>query len=104
MNPGGDALVALSRALGVKSEYFFRPRKASLGELEFRKKSRLGRKEEDRIKYRTLDFLERYLEIEDILAEVDAVLDSSCLPGFEPLQEMVPTSEEMESLLSNGVS
>jgi Zn-dependent peptidase ImmA (M78 family)/DNA-binding XRE family transcriptional regulator len=69
MNPGGDALVALSRVLGVKSDYFFRPQKVSLGELEFRKKSRLGRKEEDRIKYRILDFLERYLEIEDILSD-----------------------------------
>jgi len=69
MNPGGDALVALSRALGVKSDYFFRPHKVRLGELEFRKKSRLGRKEEERIKYRTLDFLERYLEIEDILSD-----------------------------------
>ena len=69
MNPGGDVLVALSRALGVKSDYFFRPQKVSLGELEFRKKSRLGRKEEERIKYRTLDFLERYLEIEDILSD-----------------------------------
>jgi len=69
MNPGGDALVALSRALGVKSDYFFRAQKVSLGEFEFRKKSRLGRKEEERIKYRTLDFLERYLEIEDILGE-----------------------------------
>ena len=69
MNPGGDALVALSKALGVKAEYFFRPQKVILGELEFRKKSRLGRKEEDRIKYRTLDFLERYLEIEDILGD-----------------------------------
>jgi len=67
MNPGGDALVALSRALGIKSDYFFRPQKVNLKELEFRKKSRLGRKEEERIKYRTLDFLERYLEIEDIL-------------------------------------
>ncbi len=67
MNPGGEALVALSRALGVKSDYFFRPSKVSLGELEFRKKSRLSRKEEERIKYRTLDFLERYIEIEDIL-------------------------------------
>jgi len=69
MNPGGDALIALSRALGVKSDYFFRPQKVSLGDLEFRKKSRLGRKEEERIKYRTLDFLERYLEIEDILSD-----------------------------------
>lgn len=69
MNPGGDALVALSRALGVRSEYFFRSQKVSLGELEFRKKSKLGRKEEDRIKFCTLDFLERYLEIEDILGD-----------------------------------
>lgn len=69
MNPGGDALVALSRALGVKSEYFFRSQKVSLAELEFRKKSRLARKDEERIKYRTLDFLERYLEIEDVLSD-----------------------------------
>jgi Zn-dependent peptidase ImmA (M78 family)/DNA-binding XRE family transcriptional regulator len=69
MNPGGDALVAISRALGVKSDYFFRPQKVGLSELEFRKKSRLGRKEEERIKYRTLDFLERYMEIEDILGD-----------------------------------
>ncbi len=69
MNPGGNALVALSRALGVKSDYFFRSQKVSLGKLEFRKKSKLGRKEEERVKYRTLDFLERYLEIEDILGD-----------------------------------
>ena len=69
MNPRGDALVALSRALGVKSDYFFRPQRVSLGELEFRKKSRLGRREQERIKYSILDFLERYLEIEDILGD-----------------------------------
>ena len=69
MNPGSNALIALSRALGVKSDYFFRSQKVSLGELEFRKKSKLSRKEEESIKYRTLDFLERYIEIEDILGE-----------------------------------
>ena len=41
MNPGGDALLALSKALGVKSDYFFRPQKISLGELEFRDKARI---------------------------------------------------------------
>lgn len=67
MNPSGDVLFTLSRALGVKPDYFFRPQKVSLGELEFRKRSKLSRKEEESIKHRTLDFLERYLEIEDIL-------------------------------------
>ena len=69
MNPGSDALIALSRALGIKPDYFFRSQKVSLGKLEFRKKSKLSRKEEESIRYRTLDFLERYLEIEDILGE-----------------------------------
>ena len=69
MNPAGDALIALSRALGVKPDYFFRPREAGLGHIEFRKKSKLGRKEEESVKYRTLDFLERYFEIEDILGD-----------------------------------
>lgn len=69
MNPGSDALLALSRALGVKPDYFFRSQKVILLELEFRRKSKLSRKEEESIKHRTLDFLERYLEIEGILGE-----------------------------------
>lgn len=67
MKPGSDSLIALSQALGVKPEYFLRPQEIALSGLEFRKKSKLAKKEEDSIKYRTLDFLERYLEIEDIL-------------------------------------
>lgn len=69
MTPGSDVLIALSRALGVKSDYFLRSKKISLGELEFRKRSKLSRKEGESIKYRTLDFMERYLEIEDILGD-----------------------------------
>ncbi|MCP4693660.1 MAG: helix-turn-helix domain-containing protein, partial [Desulfobacterales bacterium] len=70
MNPGSDTLISLSRALAVKPDYFFRPQKiAVLSKMEFRKKSGLGRKEEESVRYRTLDFLERYAEIEKILDE-----------------------------------
>ena len=69
MSPGSNVLIALSRALRVKPDYFFRSQDISLSELEFRKKSKLRRREEEIIKHRTLDFLERYLDIESILGE-----------------------------------
>ena len=44
------------------------------------------------------------LAVEEILAEVDATLDSDTLPGFEPLEPMVPDADELESYLVNGAS
>lgn len=70
MKPGSEVLLALAKPLGVKVEYFLRPRNLRITGLEFRKKSRLTAGEQDRIKYRTMDFLEKYLELEDILGGV----------------------------------
>jgi Zn-dependent peptidase ImmA (M78 family)/transcriptional regulator with XRE-family HTH domain len=67
MKPNSQVLNALSKALGVKAEYFFRDSKVSFSGLEFRKRSRLAKKTEDRIKQKTLDFLERYVEVEEVL-------------------------------------
>ena len=67
MKPDSQVLNAMAKALGVKAEYFFRDAKVSLSDLEFRKKSRLAKKTEDQIKQKTLDFLERYVEIEEVL-------------------------------------
>ncbi len=67
MKPSGDVLMALSRALEVKPDYFFRFPSVQLSNLEFRKKSSLKVKEQERIKHKALDFLERYFEIEEIL-------------------------------------
>ncbi len=69
MTPGSEVLMALSRALEIKPDYFFKDPDVSLSGMEFRKKSKLSVKESESIKYRTLDFLERYIEIEDILQD-----------------------------------
>ena len=69
MNPSSEVLSALSNALDVKPDYFFREPNVSLSDMEFRKKSKLSIKEYESIKHHTLDFLERYLEIEDILQD-----------------------------------
>lgn len=67
INPSSDILLAISKALDVKADYFFRSSRLKISGLAFRKKSKLRRKEEDRIKYQTLDFLQKYLELEEIL-------------------------------------
>ncbi len=72
IQPGSQVLLALARALGVKADYFFRASNVAIAGIEFRKHSRLGRKEEDRIKYRTIDFIQKYLEIEEILNNASA--------------------------------
>lgn len=67
INPSSDVLIELARALDVKVDYFFRPARFAITGLEFRKKSMLTKKIEEQIKYQTLDFLQKYLEIEDVL-------------------------------------
>ena len=67
IKPGSEVLLALSRALNVKADYFFRSSKVAITGLEFRKKSRLSKKAEEQIKYKTIDFLQKYLELENIL-------------------------------------
>ncbi|MFO7760143.1 MAG: helix-turn-helix domain-containing protein [Thermodesulfobacteriota bacterium] len=67
IKPGSEVVLALARALNLKADYFFRFSRVAIDGLEFRKKSRLSKKSEEQIKYQTLDFLQKYLELEDIL-------------------------------------
>lgn len=66
-NPGSEILIALAGALDVKVDYFFRPETVQISGFSFRKKSRLTKKEEDRIRHQTIDFLQKFLELEEIL-------------------------------------
>jgi Zn-dependent peptidase ImmA (M78 family)/transcriptional regulator with XRE-family HTH domain len=67
INPGSEVLLALANALGVKVDYFFRSSQVAISGIEFRKRSRLTKKAEERIKFQTIYFIQKYLEIEDIL-------------------------------------
>lgn len=69
MKPDSRNLIALAAALQVDTSYFYRKATIELTGLEFRKKARLPKKEKDRIENVTLDFLERYKEIETIMGK-----------------------------------
>jgi len=67
MKPSSDVLIRLAKALGIKPEYFYRHSEIELSGMQFREKSNLSVKKIESLKQRTIDFLERYLELETIL-------------------------------------
>ena len=73
MMPDSTTLIALSQALNVSVDFFFRSYTVSLDSLEFRKKSKLKVSSLVTIKEKVLDEVERYLEIENLL-EIDNLL------------------------------
>lgn len=65
--PDSQVLNILSNALDVKTDYFFRPFSVKLEKVEFRKHSRLQKKQVEGIREHVLETLERYLELEQFL-------------------------------------
>ena len=67
MLPNTTNLISLANALDVMPDYLLRPFSVSLDRIAFRKKSKLSVKEENSIKERIRDKIERYIEVEEIL-------------------------------------
>jgi len=65
--PDTEKINLLSKVLDVNPDYFFRSTKVELGEVEFRKLSKMPQKEASIIKEKTKEKLSRYLELEEIL-------------------------------------
>jgi len=65
MNPSGDVLIAISNTLMVKPDYFLKKNQVELGEILFRKKAGLSKKNEESIVEKVRDYVERYFEIEN---------------------------------------
>lgn len=67
MMANSTVLLALAKALDVKTDYFFRPFTVSIENVEFRKKSKLQVKDVNAIRQKVSDLVERYLELEQFL-------------------------------------
>lgn len=68
VRPSSKILMQLAQALNVPVDYFFRTTSVDLKDIEFRKHSRLSKRDIDRIKGECCDFLERYFELESLLS------------------------------------
>lgn len=67
--PNSTRLLKLSKVLGVKPEYFFRPDTVSLAPLEFRRLARMPAYRQAQVEELMRDHLERYLSLENSFDE-----------------------------------
>ena len=57
MKPDSELLIIIASVLGVAIDYFYRGTKVKMEWIEFRKKVKLSKTEEEIIKEKTIDFL-----------------------------------------------
>lgn len=65
--PDAEKINILGKALKVSPDYFFRTTKVELGDVEYRKLSKMPQKDAAIINEKTKEYLSRYLELEEIL-------------------------------------
>jgi len=65
--PSSGVLLSLANALGVRTEYFFRPVKIELQEPQYRKHVRLPAKAKQQIDGDVIEQVERFIELERLL-------------------------------------
>lgn len=68
MSPSSDVMTALSKALGVSMYYLSAPQEIEIGAVEFRTKASTTAKDRARVETEVIEWVERYLQIEEILA------------------------------------
>ncbi len=118
MKPSNDVLIRLAMDLGVKPEYFYRHSEIELTGMQFREKSNLSAKKIESLKQRTIDFLERYLELETILGAQEKFfnpLNSVTINSLADVEKaalklrnkwklgLAPISNLLEMLEENGI-
>jgi Zn-dependent peptidase ImmA (M78 family) len=89
--PDEEKINLLCKAFKVNRDYFFRNTKVELGEIEYRKLSKMPQKEATKIKEQTKEYLSRYLELEEILGlpyEFDNPLkDTELVTSYEHITD-----------------
>jgi len=65
--PSSGVLIGLAKALGVRSEYFFRQVEVELGQVEYREHEKLPAKEETKVLADVIEQAERWIELEEFV-------------------------------------
>lgn len=90
LKPDSDILSQLCKVLNVTLDYFFKDNSVALEKVEFRKLKKLPVKEQEKVKSRTVEFLERYFEIENLLGLGNEI-------PFKPQSYKIKNHDDVES-------
>jgi Zn-dependent peptidase ImmA (M78 family)/DNA-binding XRE family transcriptional regulator len=104
MKPSSDVLIRLASALEVKPEFFFRHTKIELSSMQFRKRAKLPAKVIESIKERTIDFLERYIELESILGIQEKFVNPLLNYSITNLQDVENAALKLRNVWELGLS
>ena len=94
--PASDNLLKLSKALGVRSEYFFRESNVQLEQIEYRKRSNTPKKLLNIVNGDVTEQAERWVELLDFYPDSIKPIPPFSLPAGLP--KVVSSVEEIESI------
>lgn len=96
--PTSANLIKIAKALDVRAEYFFRPTKVSLGNVEYRKRASTPKKLVAKINEHVVEQAERWTELLDLYSDSIQPIPSFSLP--KSLPEKISSYDEVELLAS----
>jgi Zn-dependent peptidase ImmA (M78 family)/DNA-binding XRE family transcriptional regulator len=90
-NPSSKVLISLANALGVGVEYFFRNVSVEINRVDFRKQSTFAKKKQESIKEKVREYLERYIQLEEILeleSNFNNPLSNEVINSYDDIEEL----------------
>lgn len=108
--PSSGVLLKLSKALGVRSEYFFRSEEIELQNVEYRKHSKLPTKIQNKIEGNLIEQLERYFELLRFLPTrpIQEFIIPSSIPNkvsnYDDIEEVANSLREVWELGLNPIA
>jgi Zn-dependent peptidase ImmA (M78 family)/DNA-binding XRE family transcriptional regulator len=101
-SPDSIILSKLCSALGVTLDYFSKDASVVLDQVEFRKLKKLSVKEQDRVVSTTKEYLERYLELENLLGITERASFSLRSSVIREMSDIKKAVSEMRNILKVG--
>jgi len=103
LKPNSSLLIEISNKLNVPVDYFFRKQNVKLEEIKFRKKCNLKAKEIEKIKEETSDFLERYLELEQLMNIKSTFINPLKNNNSNDVHEINKLADELRNIWKLGI-
>ncbi len=107
MKPNSSMLIAIAKALNIKPDYLVKKNELKFGEIEFRKRAGLSKKNEESIIEKARDYVERFLDIENILGirnDFKNPLADLQINGEEDVEKAAKILRDFWKLGNNSIS
>jgi len=105
MMPSSSVLLGLAKALSVSPDYLLSKREVALAEIDFRRHTSAGEKEQRAVAAMVMDYAERYLQLEELLPAGATCWEAPQAKEFhvESPEDAEGAAERLRSLWKLGI-